>query len=189
MKKKVKIIKIDPEKCNGCRACEVACAIFHSNPKYSSVNPARSRIHIFRDELKNVFVPVKASFYTSAECAGRHVYMMDEKAQSEFGKNISVCSFCGASCPSRDLFKEPESHLPLKCDMCEDDPPLEEPMCVKWCLVDALTYEEREEEVEEEVKRDELEIALESLIDRYGLNNIMDSVARMSISKKAEKTK
>ena len=46
-------------------------------------------------------------------------------------------------------FKEPDSGLPLKCDMCEGE---EEPLCVKWCLVDALTYEEREEEVEEEVK-------------------------------------
>jgi len=60
--------------------------------------------------------------------------------------------------PSRDLFKEPDSGLPLKCDMCEDDPPQEKPLCVQWCLNDALTYEEREEEVEEEVKPEDVEI-------------------------------
>jgi benzoyl-CoA reductase subunit BamC len=53
--------------------------------------------------------------------------------------------------------------------MCEDDPPLSEPMCVQWCLADALTYEEREEEGEEEEQRGEMEIGLESLVNRYGL--------------------
>ena len=48
------------------------------------------------------------------------------------------------------------------------------------CLNDALTYEEREEEVEEEVKQEDLEIGLESLVDKYGLDKIMDIVARMS---------
>ena len=51
---------------------------------------------------------------------------------------------------------------------------------LKWCLNDALIYEEREEEVEEEEKREELEIGLESLANKYGLEKIMDIVARMS---------
>jgi benzoyl-CoA reductase subunit BamC len=180
-KKKVKVIKIDLDKCNGCRACEAACAAFHANPKYSSVNPARSRIRVVRDELRNVFVPVQASFYSKAECAGRRLYLINEEEQSESGKEFIECSFCGAACPSRDLFKEPDSGLPLKCDMCEEEPPLEEPLCVKWCLVDALTYEEREEEGEEIEELDELETGLESLSDKYGLEKVMDSIARMSI--------
>jgi benzoyl-CoA reductase subunit BamC len=53
-------------------------------------------------------------------------------------------------------------------------------MCVKWCLNDALTYEEREEEVEEEVNQEDLEIGLESLVDKYGLDKILDKVARLS---------
>jgi Fe-S-cluster-containing dehydrogenase component len=39
-KKTVKTIKIDVDKCNGCRACEVICSAFHAEPKYSSNNPA-----------------------------------------------------------------------------------------------------------------------------------------------------
>ena len=64
--------------------------------------------------------------------------------------------------------------------MCESDPDLEEPMCVKWCLVDALTYEEREEEVEEEVKQDDLETGVESLVNEHGLEKIIDILARLS---------
>jgi benzoyl-CoA reductase subunit BamC len=65
--------------------------------------------------------------------------------------------------------------------MCEGD---EEPLCVKWCINDALIYEEREEEVEEEESLEEMEIGLASLANKYGLDKIMDTVVRMSESKK-----
>ncbi|MBL7205949.1 MAG: (4Fe-4S)-binding protein [Desulfobacteraceae bacterium] len=176
-KKIIKTIKIDVDKCNGCRACEVICSAFHAMPEYSSNNPARSRIRVIRDPLRDVYVPVYAGDYTAAECMGRDKYTID-------GKEYEECAFCRVSCPSRDLFKEPDSGLPLKCDMCESDPPLEEPLCVQWCLNDALTYEEREEEGEEEEKQEDIEIGLESLVNQYGLEKIMDTVARMSMSKK-----
>ena len=172
-KRIIKTIKVDIEKCIGCKSCEIACAAFHSTPKYSSINPARSRIRIIRDELRNVFLPIRAGAYTKSECAGRQTYIID-------GREYGECNFCNASCPARDLFKEPDSGLPLRCDMCEDDPDLEEPMCVKWCKLDALIYEEREEEYEEQVEIDDMELAVESLIDKYGLENIIDSLARIT---------
>jgi len=172
-KKIVKEIKVDLDKCIGCRACEVACSAFHARPKYSSTNPARSRIRVITDDLNDVYVPIRAGDYTPAECTGRHTYTIN-------GKKYKECSFCGVSCPARDYFKEPDSGLPLKCDMCEDDPPLSEPMCVQVCPHDALTYEEREEEATEEVKQEDLEIGLESLVNKYGLDKIKDIVARMS---------
>jgi benzoyl-CoA reductase subunit BamC len=175
-KKTIKTIKIDVDNCNGCRACEAICSAFHATPKYSSTNPARSRIRVIHDPLRDVYVPIRAGYYTPAECTGRHTYTIDEKEYDE-------CSFCGASCPSRDLFKEPDSGLPLKCDLCEEleDSSLEEPLCVQWCLADALTYEEREEEVEEELKLEDMEIGLESMVDKYGLQKVIDAVARMSM--------
>ena len=172
VKKTIKTIKIDVDKCNGCRACEVICSAFHAAPKYSSNNPARSRIRIIRDPLRDVYVPVYAGEYTVAECAGRDKYTIE-------GKEYDECSFCRASCPSREEFKEPDSGLPLKCDMCEGE---EEPLCVKWCLVDALTIEEREEEVTEDEQEatEELEIGLESLVNRYGMEKLMDTIARLT---------
>ena len=172
-KKTIKVINIDADKCNGCRSCEVACSTFHAKPQYSSNHPANSHIGIIREPLKDIFVPVIAGEYARAECTSRYKYVIN-------GKEYDECAFCRASCPSRTLFKEPDSGLPLQCNMCENDPPLEEPMCVQWCLSDALTYEEREEEVEEEEKLEELEIGLESLVDKYGLDKIVDAVVRMS---------
>ena len=176
-KKIVKTIKIDLDKCNGCRACEMICSAFHAAPKYSSNNPARSRIRLIRDPLKDVYVPVYAGEYAKAECAGRDKYIID-------GKEYNECDFCRASCPSREVFREPDSGLPLKCDMCESDPQLKEPMCVQWCLNDALVFEVREEEIEEETKQEDLEIGLESLANKYGLDKIKEIITRMSASKK-----
>ena len=176
-KKIVKEIKVDLDKCIGCRACEVACSAFHATPKYGSTNPARSRIRVMVDELNDVYVPIRAGDYTPAECTGRHSYTINAKEYRE-------CSFCGVSCPSRDYFKEPDSGLPLKCDMCESDPPLAEPMCVQVCPHDALTYHEKEASGESEVPREELEIGLEALANKYGLQKVMDTVVRMSLSKK-----
>jgi len=170
VKKTIKTIKIDADKCNGCRTCEVICSAFHATPKYSSVNPARSRIQIIKHPLKDIWLPVFAGEYTPVECAGRDKYIID-------GQEYDECAFCRASCPSRDLFKEPDSGLPLKCDMCEGE---ERPLCVTWCLNDVLIYEEREEEVDEEVEQHQLEIGLESLADKWGIDKVMDTVARMS---------
>ena len=74
VKKKVKTIKVNLDKCNGCRACEMACSAFHAEPKYSSINPARSRIRVVSDPLNDEYVPIRATDYTKAGCDGRRVY-------------------------------------------------------------------------------------------------------------------
>lgn len=177
-KKIIKEIKVDINKCTGCRSCEMACSAFHAIPKYSSLNPAKARIRVFVDEIRDIYVPIRAGGYTQAECNGRNLYVID-------GKEYSECAFCPASCPSRDYFKDPDSGLPLKCDMCEDIPPISEPMCVQVCKFDALTYEEREEEVfeEESQKPDnqgELKSAYEFLVKKHGLKKVMDMFSQLS---------
>jgi benzoyl-CoA reductase subunit BamC len=175
--KKTKIIRqieIDIDKCTGCRVCESVCSAYHYEPKYSLSNPARSRIRVFFDEENDVYVPMKAGPYTEAECEGRKAYTIN-------GRKYEECQFCPVSCPSRPLFREPDSDIPLKCDMCGDPPPPEGPLCVAWCLDDALTYTEREEEVEEEENLpDEKEAAIEYLINQYGIEEIIETLNRKS---------
>jgi benzoyl-CoA reductase subunit BamC len=169
----VKTIRIDVDKCNGCKACEVICSSFHAQPRYSSNNPERSRVRVIHDPIRDIYVPVYAGEYAMAECAGRNRYVID-------GKEYDECAMCRASCPSRDLFKEPDSGLPLKCDMCESDPTLEQPKCVEWCMADALIYEEREEEVEEIESPEAIELGLEALADEHGWPKVAEAVARMA---------
>ncbi|MCP4298479.1 MAG: (4Fe-4S)-binding protein [Proteobacteria bacterium] len=171
--KTVKLININVDKCNGCRACEMICSSVHAVPKYSSNNPARSRIRIVRDPLADIYVPVYAGDYAVAECAGKSSYTID-------GKDYSACSFCRDSCSFRDIFKEPDSGLPLKCDMCEAEP--EGPLCIKWCDVDALTYEEKEMAVDTDSADEKkgLEVGVDALVDKYGLQELKDTLARLS---------
>jgi len=170
----VKEIKVDTKKCVGCRACEIACSAFHATPKFSSVNTARSRIMVIMDEVRDIFVPIRAGDYTQAECTGRNRYVIE-------GKEYDECTFCPAVCPSRDAFKEPDSGIPLKCDMCESVPPLEKPMCVEACTFGALTYEEREEVLEAEPEqRGEIERAYEQLVKKHGKKRLMEALARLS---------
>ena len=149
----LKYIKVNADKCTGCRACEVVCSAYHAEPKYSIVNPARSRIQVFKREEDDLYVPIRAGKYTDVECIGRGTTTINEK---EYGE----CSFCRQACPSRDLFHEPDSKLPLECDMCGEPMPEGGPLCVQWCEAEALTYDEKEieEEIEEEEELEEVEV-------------------------------
>lgn len=177
VKKLVRTIKVDLDKCNGCRACEIACAAFHARPKFSSFNPSRSRIRMVINERNDEWVAIRSTDYAKAGCDGRRTYTIN-------GKEYSECSFCGTVCPTRDLFKEPDSGLPLICDMCEDEP---EPLCVQACSRGCLTCVETEEVVEEVVevvvevvKLGEVEIGMKSLIDRFGSRKVADILTRMT---------
>ena len=142
------------------------CSAFHYEPKYSLGNPARSRIRVFYDEEASLYVPVIAGPHTVAGCEGRVSYRIG-------GKDYEECSFCGASCPSRSLFKEPDSGLPLKCDMCGDPPPTEGPLCAAWCQDDALVYVERtEEEVTDIAEEKDIETAMRNMLENYGRKEI-----------------
>jgi benzoyl-CoA reductase subunit BamC len=64
----------------------------------------------------------------------------------------------------------------MKCDMCEGNE--SGPLCVEWCLNDVLIYEEREEEVDEEVEISEMEAGLDALIDKYGYEKLGNAFSK-----------
>jgi len=115
VRKVIKTIKIDVDKCNGCRACEVICSAFHANPKYSSNNPARSRIRWCATRLEMYIcrftpgnIPRRNAPAGTNMCWTARIYRVRFLP--------GFLSFPG-------LFKEPDSGLPIKCDMCEDNEP------------------------------------------------------------------
>ena len=50
----------------------------------------------------------------------------------------------------------------------------------KWCMVDALICDEREQECVEQVEQEEMEIGLEALTSKYGVQKIKDALSRMA---------
>jgi Fe-S-cluster-containing dehydrogenase component len=116
-------IKVDSTKCCGCKLCEVACSLQHTE----SVNIQRSRIRVYIQE--DYCLPVIAGPYTDAACNSKGTIIFNKK-------ELDGCVICRASCPCKTAFKEPDSEIPLKCDFCGEPP---NPQCVKWCPADALT--------------------------------------------------
>lgn len=62
--------------------------------------------------------------------------------------------------------------------MCQDESE-EEPLRVQACPRGCLTFGESYE-ARREAERDEMETVIRSLIVKYGLHNLVDSLARMS---------
>lgn len=171
VKKKVKEIRFDMDKCVGCRSCEIVCSQIHATPKYASVNPSKARIQVIIDEFGDCYVAIRGGQYTEAECNARNSFTIR-------GREFSTCVLCPASCPSRDLFKDPESGLPLKCDGCEEED-TDVPYCVRECHTGALTYVEKEIEVEPK-KAEELSTALLTLLKKHGLEKVIESIAKVA---------
>ena len=64
MHKNNKILKIDYEKCTGCRLCELVCAVKHDRVS----NPIRSRIRVIKWESEGIYVPVSCQQCEDAPC-------------------------------------------------------------------------------------------------------------------------
>ena len=77
--RKIDTIKIDIDKCTGCRTCEVVCSSFHAEPKFGYTNPKRSRIRVFRDLENDLYIPILAGQYTEAECNSRSSIIIPPK--------------------------------------------------------------------------------------------------------------
>jgi benzoyl-CoA reductase subunit BamC len=116
-------IKIDPNRCIGCRQCELVCSLNH---KENVLNPRRARIRVISEN--GYFFPVIAGQYTDAACNTKAIL------NTPWGE-VDLCVLCRASCPQKSFFYEPDTGFHLKCDFCGTPP---NPACVKVCNANAL---------------------------------------------------
>lgn len=115
----MKKIRIDYNKCTGCRQCEMACSLRHEK---NTVNPKKSRIRVFLDDEN--FYPIIAGPVTDQACKALNIVSMD-------GAEYDQCNLCRSSCPTRPWFRDPDTNEALTCDMCGE--------CVKWCYSECLS--------------------------------------------------
>ena len=109
----MKKIKIDIDKCTGCRTCEVICSLTNNG---GTINPRNSCIRVFKDDVEGVNLPLIARSKNQIEYVKAPTLTID-------GKNCNVVQFWS-------LFKPSD----LECSFCTN--------CVKWCITGALTVEE-----------------------------------------------
>ena len=136
------LLVIDPDKCTGCRICEVYCSLSHEQ----EVNPSLSRIHIHGDQIRKVLVPVTCIPCDEKRCITAcpepGAIFVNEKGAVVIEE--SLCTACG-KCVRACLIGAITLHrLPgrgkkglavaLKCDQCSGDP-----WCVRVCEPHAIT--------------------------------------------------
>ncbi len=136
----MKVIVFNPEKCIGCRTCELVCSVKH----LGVVSPLRSRIRILKNG-EYVFVPARCRQCEDPLC----LMVCPVKAitrDEELGiikidyDRCRGCRLCTEICPFGGPLMDFKERKIIACDLCEGDP-----TCVKLCSGDALEYVEEEE--------------------------------------------
>lgn len=139
-------IYVVPARCTGCRSCEMACAVEHSQSKslfgaITETPPPRRRIYV--EAVDTVAVPVACRHCDEAFCANacitgairrdaRGFVVLDEA-------RCIGCNSCIMLCPFGVIQKDEARHVAVKCDLCPDLPG---PACVAACPTAALHFVE-----------------------------------------------
>lgn len=130
-----KILFVDPEKCTGCRLCEIACSLSHENVS----NPSRARIHIVKWENEGLYIPMVCQQCDNPICetvCPMGALKRDERTGALLiNYDLCVgCKLCVMFCPLGGIGIDKNRKI-LKCDLCDGDP-----LCVKFCIPNALQF-------------------------------------------------
>lgn len=155
----VKVVFVDVERCVGCRHCEMACAVEHSENKtlasmLEETPQPEPRIKVGLGVDLMTF-PNKCQHCDPAPCEDAcptdAIYHDDEfdSVQVIEEKCIS-CGMCAMVCPNDAIAyrktEEDGNDVAYKCDHCIDRlHEGEEPACVEACRTDAMIFAEANE--------------------------------------------
>jgi len=133
-----KIMIVAPEKCTGCRNCELVCSVKHNGVS----NPAMARIHVVKWDDTNPYIPMRCQHCEDAPCMAvcpREAIFRNEELDS-----VSInhdrcigCKMCVSACPFGAMGWNPKRGRVFKCDLCHG-----EPQCVRFCDTKAVDYVE-----------------------------------------------
>jgi carbon-monoxide dehydrogenase iron sulfur subunit len=154
----VSTIVVHPERCVGCRQCEVACAVAHSSSKnlftavFETPRP-RPRIHAEPGPAMNTSFPNTCRQCNPAPChvacpsgAIRRADDISEALLRDARRCIA-CGMCAMVCPfgvitfHADLSAPERPAVATKCDLCIGRLREEaQPACVDACKAGALEF-------------------------------------------------
>ncbi len=153
----MKTVFVNPERCIGCKQCQLACAVEHSQSKdiYQAVSepvPSQPRIRVASGVYFNSSFPNTCRHCDPAPCMGAcptgavkrdadlNMVLVD-------GYKCITCGMCAMVCPFDVLTFYPlpgsdsKKTVAMKCDQCKDRQQQGEmPACVEACKVGALMF-------------------------------------------------
>lgn len=132
-----KLLTIDPEKCTGCRNCELVCSVWH----YGVSNPSLARIQVVKWEHIGVYIPMSCQQCEDAPCL--EVCPKDAICRDEVLESVTInhdlcigCKMCVAACPFGAMQWHTGRGRVFKCNLCDGDP-----QCVRFCYTGAVDYQ------------------------------------------------
>ena len=152
----MKTVFVNPERCIGCKQCQIACAVEHSQSKslYEAIfeePKPRPRVLVAPGLYLDTSLPNKCRHCDPAPCmtvcptAAIHRDLPSGIVLVDQLKCIA-CAMCAMVCPFDVITFYPTSGNKLaaiKCDHCiERQNRGEVPACVEACKVDALVFED-----------------------------------------------
>ena len=147
----------DPDKCTGCRICEMGCSMI----KTRRANPGFSRIRVVKIEEKGVDYPLACLHCEDPPCmksCPTDAIIKEETGAVVIGEKACIgCKMCFLACPFGAI--SINDNMPVKCDLCGGNP-----FCARVCPTDAISYVD--ESVRSSKKRLEF---VESIISRFGV--------------------
>ena len=131
------VVLVDPEKCIGCRTCELVCSFGH----YQKFSPRLSNITVLEYEAATLAVPVVCQQCEDASCmkvCPVHAISRNEDGIVTINYDACIgCRLCTNACALGNMSYSPRLRKVFKCDQCGGDP-----KCVRYCPGGALTYED-----------------------------------------------
>ena len=145
---------VDTSLCLGCRSCELACAVAHSEAKtlYGVIASGEKPGHRINVEAcGRMAVPLRCNQCADAACVlvcpTGAVYREAEGEPVLFDADRCIgCGMCVQACPFGVIVMSADGKRALKCDMCVERLERgEEPACANACPTGALVFGDAED--------------------------------------------